>query len=63
MIDFEKDYRSADWAVRRYVAKNPNCPLHILELLSRDEEYYVRRAVTRNPKCPEAIKVAFILEN
>ena len=63
MIDFEKDSRSENWRVRLDVAQNPNCPLHILELLSRDAYYWVRRYVAQNPNCPEEIRVAFILEN
>ena len=62
-MDFEKDSRSDNWRVRINVAKKPNCPLHILEILSRDENYWVRRAVAVNLNCSEEIRVAFILEN
>ena len=62
-MDFKKDCRSNDWRVRCNVASNLNCPIHIMEILSRDEDYWVRSNVAGNPNCSEEIKVAFVLEN
>ena len=54
-MDFEKDYLSEYGWMRRSVAMNPNCPIHILEILARDNDWRVRWGVAMNPNCPSNI--------
>ncbi|MEM3740582.1 MAG: hypothetical protein QXP84_07265 [Candidatus Korarchaeum sp.] len=39
-------------AVRRSVARNPNCPEGLLRELAEDGDHYVRECVAENPNCP-----------
>ena len=38
--------------MKRELAKNPNCPPDVLEVLARDKGWYVRYWVARNPNTP-----------
>ena len=38
--------------VRGEVARNPNCPIEVLDRLSKDKYWYVREKVAKNPNCP-----------
>jgi hypothetical protein len=50
-----------DWLVRYKVAKNPNCPVHLLEKLSLENLSIVHRGVLHNPNCPQYLKDYIIM--
>ena len=41
-------------------ASNSSCPVHLLELLAKDEDSDVRRAVAANPSCPEKLRISLL---
>ena len=49
--------------VRWGVALNPDCPIDILERLSKDKDWYVREEVAKNPNCPNWLKLEMILND
>lgn len=55
-ITFESLAKHPDWYVREALAKNPNTPANVLNLLAYDEDTYVRQAVLDNPNAtPEMV--------
>ena len=44
-----------DWEVRLEVARNPNTPLHVLEVLSQDTICHVRWEIAWNPNASEEL--------
>ena len=51
----KEEIRLVDGAERTHsstISANPNCSIHLLELLAKDKDYDVRRSVAENPSCP-----------
>lgn len=55
-MNFEVLANADFWAVRRYAAQNPNCPVHLLEKLADDKDWLVHQGVIKNPNCPQYLK-------
>ena len=55
----EKNYTNYDFFIRKAIAKNKNCPIHILEKLSNDEEIIIKISVITNENCPIEILKKF----
>jgi hypothetical protein len=55
-MNFEELVNSEDCYVRWGVAKNPNCPVYLLDKLADDPFWFVRYEVTLNPNCPQYLK-------
>jgi hypothetical protein len=51
-MNFEELVNSESYHAHVLAAKNPNCPVHLLEKLADDKDRYVRLKVARNPNCP-----------
>ena len=50
----KEEIRLVDGAERTHsstISANPNCSIHLLELLAKDKDYDVRRSVAENPSC------------
>ena len=47
--------KSESWRERRKVAKHPNCPVYILDNLSKDNNFWVKKAVAINKNSTEEI--------
>jgi 3-methyladenine DNA glycosylase AlkC len=60
-MNFEELANSKDWNDRYWVAKNPNCPIHLLEKLADDKDWLVRESVAKNPNCPQYLKDYIIM--
>ena len=51
----KEEIRLVDGAERTHsstISANPNCSIHLLELLAKDKESDVRSIVAKNPSCP-----------
>jgi len=54
-LSLEKLSNDIFWFKRVHVAENLNCPIYLLEKLSRDTNSDVRKAVVLNPSCSDLI--------
>ena len=46
-----------DWAIRDYVAGNPNTPKEVLNKLSTDDTFFVKGSVGCNPNTPKEVLI------
>ena len=59
----KEEIRLVDGAERTHsstISANPNCSIHLLELLAKDKDYDVRRSVAENPSCPEKLRISLL---